>query len=97
MVVGTDIAELLMKGRSKIGALRPSSVCSANSDAAAEDNPSEASNFPTSEVSNSSNSALKSEIVTNKFRDFLIYGSVKEALGKSHLALFGRLAAEPAS
>lgn len=80
MVVGTDIAELLMKNR-KSGIIRPSSVSSVNSDIGIDDNPSEASNVPNSEVSNSSNSILKNEVVTNKFRDFLIYGSVKEALG----------------
>lgn len=79
MVVGTDIAELLMKNR-KFGTVRPSSVSSVNSDIVADDNPSEASNIPISEMSNSSNSGLKNEVVTNKFRDFLIYGSVKEAL-----------------
>lgn len=84
MVVGTDIAELLMKNRKCGGIPRPMSVSSVNSDAGIDDNnPSDASNIPISEVSNSSNTNLKNEVVTNKFRDFLIYGSVKEALGKT--------------
>lgn len=87
MVVGTDIAELLMKHR-KIGITRPLSVSSANSDVGIEDNPSDASNIPISEASNSSNSILKNEVVTNKFRDFLIYGSVKEALGTNSISCY---------
>lgn len=34
------------------------------------------------EVVNSTQSNLKEEVVTNKFRELLIYGSEKEALGK---------------
>lgn len=81
MVVGTDIAELLMKNHKSAFGMRPSSVASVNSDIGVDDNPSDASNIPVSEISTSSNSLLKNEVVTNKFRDFLIYGSVKEALG----------------
>lgn len=79
MVVGTDIAELLMKDRKQQNSRR-ASVVSNSSSVVAE--PSEASNIPISETNSSSMSILKEEIVTNKFREYLIYGSEKEALGK---------------
>lgn len=81
MVVGTDIAELLMKNRGAISIARPASVASISSSGVAADEPSETSNAPASEASNSSNTGLKEEVVTNKFREYLIYGSGKEALG----------------
>lgn len=81
MVVGTDIAELLMKNRGALSMARPASVTSISSSGVAADDPSEISNAPAFEVSNSLNTGLKEEVVTNKFREYLIYGSGKEALG----------------
>lgn len=84
MVVGTDIAELLMKEQNQDGNLRPASVGSNVSSAIIEANtPSEASNVQSSEINNASvtSSGLKEEFITNKFREYLIYGSGKEALG----------------
>nr|CAH7728124.1 unnamed protein product [Callosobruchus chinensis] len=79
MVVGTDIAELLLKNR-RVTPPRPSSVLSTTSSNAAEGNlNSEASNNPVSE-SHSIQSLMKEEEVTNKFREYLLYGSGKEAL-----------------
>nr|CAI5859844.1 unnamed protein product [Callosobruchus analis] len=79
MVVGTDIAELLLKNR-RVTPPRPPSVLSTTSSNAAECNlNSEASNNPLSE-SHSIQSLLKEEEVTNKFREYLLYGSGKEAL-----------------
>lgn len=81
MVVGTDIAELLLKNKTDVPP-RPSSVIS-NISSAGEVNPtSEASNHQASETNGSTLSILKEEEVTNKFREFLLYGSGKEALGK---------------
>lgn len=69
MVVGADIAELLLKNRSLDVAQRPPSVIS-----------SVGSNIPEGETSEPI-TTLKEEEITNKFRDYLLYGSVKEALG----------------
>lgn len=77
MVVGTDIAELLMKDRAQ-ECVRPSSVNSTASSAVVE---TDGSNMQSLDVVNTASSALKEEIVTNKFREYLIYGSEKEALG----------------
>lgn len=82
MVVGTDIAELLLKNKTDVPP-RPSSVISNLSNSAGEANAtSEASNHQISETNGSTLSVLKEEEVTNKFREFLLYGSGKEALGK---------------
>ncbi|CAH1974224.1 unnamed protein product [Acanthoscelides obtectus] len=79
MVVGTDIAELLLKNR-RVAPPRPPSVLSTTSSNAAEANlNSEASNNAVSK-SQSVQSLLKEEEVTNKFREYLLYGSGKEAL-----------------
>ncbi|KAJ8938476.1 hypothetical protein NQ318_004116 [Aromia moschata] len=75
MVVGTDIAELLLKNKPEVPA-RPSSVISSEM------------SMPllklvttcTLEKAGSTQSVLKEEEVTNKFREFLLYGSGKEAL-----------------
>lgn len=85
MVVGADIAELLMKENSSLNSGgRPSSVVSSVGSENLDGGVSEASNLQNSEVINSSsNSILKEEIVTNKFREYLIHGSCKEALGKN--------------
>lgn len=71
MVVGADIAELLMKDRNTESILpRPASVAS-NSSGVVE--VSEGSTEPAS-------SQLKEEYVTRKFREYLLYGSVQQAL-----------------
>ncbi|CAH0559554.1 unnamed protein product [Brassicogethes aeneus] len=83
MVVGTDIAELLLKeNKSREGLVRPSSVLSSISSAAGDNNlHSEASNQPNSEaISGSMQSVMKEEEITLKFREYLLYGSCKEAL-----------------
>ncbi|KAJ8927811.1 hypothetical protein NQ314_019693 [Rhamnusium bicolor] len=80
MVVGTDIAELLLKNKTEAPA-RPSSVISSISSVTGEVNPtSEVNNHPVSENTSSTQSVLKEEEVTNKFREFLLYGSGIEAL-----------------
>lgn len=77
MVVGTDIAELLLKNRETVG--RPSSVLSNISNNQNETNLiTETGNMSASV--GSLNSVLKEEEVTNKFREYLLYGSGKEAL-----------------
>lgn len=82
MVVGTDIAELLLKSRNSEPIRRPSSVLSNTSSNVGERNEvSEASNQPVSDLG-STQSILKEEEVTKKFREFLLYGSCQEALGK---------------
>ncbi|KYB25047.1 hypothetical protein TcasGA2_TC002065 [Tribolium castaneum] len=70
MVVGADIAELLLKNRTQDGVQRAPSVIS-----------SVGSNTVESETKeNQPIAVLKEEEITNKFRDYLLYGSVKEAL-----------------
>lgn len=62
---------------------RPSSVLSSVGSENLEGGVSETSNLQNSDAINSSStSVLKEEIVTNKFREYLIHGSCKEALGK---------------
>ncbi|XP_049821203.1 protein transport protein Sec16A-like isoform X4 [Aethina tumida] len=82
MVVGTDIAELLLKNKNHENNVRPSSVLSNISSAAGDTNVvSEASNHQNSDaISGSTHSVLKEEEVTEKFREYLLYGSCKEAL-----------------
>lgn len=82
MVVGTDIAELLLKNRRDPGTQRPSSVISNVSSSVDVEPISESSNHHDNNVSVPS--IVKEEEVTNKFRDFLLYGSCQEALGKNH-------------
>lgn len=74
MVVGTDVAELLMKDRKQEQSGRASVGSNASSALG------EAGNTPLSETNASSTSIVKDEVVTSKFREFLIYGSGKEAL-----------------
>lgn len=92
MVVGTDIAELLMKGRKGDTNLRPPSVAS-NSSGVVE--ASDISGMGPDSINCNSNSSLKEEYVTNKFREYLLYGSGKEALGmfirKNHILNFHQL------
>jgi hypothetical protein len=72
MVVGADIAELLLRNRSQEVAQRPPSVVSSVGSNVVE---------PESvETSNGSTTNLKEEEITNKFREYLLYGSGKEAL-----------------
>lgn len=75
--MGTDIAELLMKNRKQELSRRPSvnsSTSSLNVESTRDNNVSHRSDV-------SGGSLLKEEIVTSKFRECLIYGSGKEALG----------------
>ncbi|KAK5649877.1 hypothetical protein RI129_000906 [Pyrocoelia pectoralis] len=78
MVVGTDIAELLMKDK-KQEYSRKASVTSNSSGLVEPTAPSE-QNMQACDLTGSSASILKEEVVTNKFRELLIYGSEKEAL-----------------
>ncbi|XP_076251335.1 endoplasmic reticulum export factor secretory 16 isoform X3 [Rhynchophorus ferrugineus] len=82
MVVGTDIAELLLKNQSTEAPPRSSSVLSnTSSNAAVEKNDN--SDYPPqhgSSESGSTHSVMKEDEVTRKFREYLLYGSCKEAL-----------------
>lgn len=79
MVVGTDIAELLMKESKQEVSYRPPSVTSnASNDADLQDR-----NIPNFDESTTT-PAMKEEFVTNKFREHLIHGSGKEALGNNN-------------
>lgn len=84
MVVGTDIAELLMKDSSQ-DTTRPLSVNSNASSAIIDGiTPLDGASMQSSgEAASRSVAAsdLKEDVVTNKFREYLIYGSGKEALG----------------
>lgn len=78
MVVGTDIAELLMKDSRQEVSYRPPSV---TSNASNDPDLQERNNIQNFDESVNSTPALKEEFVTNKFREYLINGSGKEALG----------------
>ncbi|XP_057668729.1 uncharacterized protein LOC130901379 isoform X3 [Diorhabda carinulata] len=81
MVVGADIAELLLKNKGEIPVPRPSSATSNLSSNNGELNPSsESGNQHKSDLTGSLISVMKEEEITNKFRDFLLYGSGQEAL-----------------
>ncbi|ERL85134.1 hypothetical protein D910_02556, partial [Dendroctonus ponderosae] len=81
MVVGTDIAELLLKDRVGGLAPRPASALSTSSSNVLEKNEiSAVVNQPASE-NGSTQSVLKEEEVTRRFREYLLYGSCQEALG----------------
>lgn len=82
MVVGADIAELLLKNRrdSPIPQRSSSVVSNVSSSAEVEPN-SESSNHPGNV--DGIQSVLKDEDVVHRFREFLLYGSGQEALGKS--------------
>lgn len=76
MVVGTDIAELLMKNRNTED-FRRESISSSSSNQQLE---------VTQETINENMRSspgihYKEEYITDKFREYLIYGSGKEALG----------------
>ncbi|XP_050306362.1 uncharacterized protein LOC126743361 isoform X3 [Anthonomus grandis grandis] len=80
MVVGTDIAELLLVNNTNQPVARPASALSASSSIVEEKNEvSESSNQPVSEHG-STISILKEEEVTKRFREHLLYGSCQEAL-----------------
>lgn len=83
MVVGTDIAELLLKNRQDPIPQRPSSVIS-NVSSSADVEPNSA-NKQTSNI-DGVQSVHKEEDITNRFREFLLYGSGQEALGKIRCA-----------
>lgn len=78
--MGADIAELLLKNRGEHIPLRSSSVISNASSSADVEPNSELSNQPGN--SDAVHSTLKEEEVTSRFREFLLYGSGQEALGK---------------
>lgn len=80
MVVGTDIAELLLRNKGEQTTQRPASVISNVSSSADLDLKSETSNQPSNE---GKQTTLKEEDITNRFREFLLYGSAQEALGKN--------------
>ncbi|KAK9872597.1 hypothetical protein WA026_018729 [Henosepilachna vigintioctopunctata] len=80
-VVGTDIAELLLKNQAE-HLIRPSSVLSNISTNTGDIQAvSESSNPLGSEgLTGNSGPILKEEEITNKFREYLLYGSGQEAL-----------------
>lgn len=78
MVVGADIAELLLKSRKTEVRPRPSSVVSSVGSNHGESGIEIHKTSPETNLTN----ILKEEEVTSKFREYLLYGSVKEALGK---------------
>ena len=83
MVVGADIAELLVKGHGHESPTRPLSVTSNTSSAINEVNTASEISY-VQNLDNQNNTAMspiKEEFVTNKFREYLLYGSGKEALG----------------
>ncbi|XP_044761083.1 protein transport protein Sec16B isoform X2 [Coccinella septempunctata] len=81
-VVGTDIAELLLKNKTESLPARPSSVLSNISSTAGDAQATSEASLP--QVSDGGNfssmSSLKEEEITNKFREYLLYGSEQEAL-----------------
>lgn len=93
MIVGTDIAELLLRnGENSDG---DDSLSASGIDHRAQSTPSpapsagsrtsSASATGVASVMNSSSvqqTKLSESEITNKFREFLLYGSTKEALGK---------------
>lgn len=83
MVVGTDIAELLLKNKKENYPPRPASTVSSIGSNLGEPNSISESNNRL-EAIGSVQSVLKEDEVTNKFRDFLLYGSGQEALGISN-------------
>ncbi|CAG9858230.1 unnamed protein product [Phyllotreta striolata] len=80
MVVGADIAELLLKSKRELPPVRPSSTVSSIGSQSGEANPSSEGGNAVSDNAGSVHSILKEEEITNKFREFLLYGSGKEAL-----------------
>lgn len=81
MVVGTDIAELLLKNKEEHIPPRSASVISNVSSSADVDPNSESRNQCGN--NDTAQTVLKEEEVTNTFREYLLYGSGQEALGKS--------------
>ncbi|XP_044731095.1 uncharacterized protein LOC123294083 isoform X3 [Chrysoperla carnea] len=95
VVVGTDIAELLMRNASRQNSnastnSRRESIVSSVSSLPEEipsvavpdtdDNPPTSSTFKQTNGTNSKGNAFNETYLTNKFREYLIYGSGKEAL-----------------
>ncbi|GJQ86246.1 hypothetical protein Trydic_g8945 [Trypoxylus dichotomus] len=78
MVVGTDIAELLMKNHNQENVRPVSASSNASSEVVEGVSPSDGSNLQSTEVLNAP--SVPKEEVTDKFREYLIYGSGKEAL-----------------
>lgn len=93
MIVGTDIAELLMKNGENSEA-DDSWSASGGADLRAQSTPSpapsggsrtsSASATPAVQMNTSfiQQTKLSESEITNKFRDFLLYGNTKEALGE---------------
>ncbi|XP_045460644.1 protein transport protein Sec16B isoform X2 [Harmonia axyridis] len=81
-VVGTDIAELLLKNRTENLPVRPASVLSNISSTTGDVQAVSETSLPqvSEGVNFGSMSLLKEEEVTNKFREYLLYGSEQEAL-----------------
>lgn len=81
MVVGTDIAELLMKNRTAESSRRQSM-----SSASSTQHLDTAGDHTTDQGARVSPAMhYKEDYITDKFREFLIYGSGKEALGMFHI------------
>ncbi|KAL1505990.1 hypothetical protein ABEB36_005430 [Hypothenemus hampei] len=78
-VVGADIAELLLKNRPSEPIHRPSSVLSTTSSNLGDKQEISETVQPLSEQG-STQSVLKEDEVTRKFREYLLYGSCQEAL-----------------
>lgn len=94
MIVGTDIAELLLRNGESCDP-EDSWCASSGTDRRAQSTPSPApsggsrtSSASATQVNQSTNSIntqltkLSEAEITNKFREFLLYGNTKEALGK---------------
>lgn len=76
MVVGTDIAELLMKNRNTEDFCRESVSSSSSTQQL------DVTQETTTEATRSSPGIhYKEDYITDKFREYLLYGSGKEALG----------------
>lgn len=87
MVVGTDIAELLLKNKDEfpyehqLNNQKPLDNDNNSRDSAESD--AKQSNEDTSSTGNLSDVSLGETEITDKFRNFLLYGSIAEALGKN--------------
>lgn len=88
MVVGTDIAELLIKNASSTPVTSSRRASAASSVNSLHEEPPQLDLTDDTSIQNISQPANQSKsqnfnetYVTNKFREYLIYGSGKEALG----------------
>lgn len=84
MVVGTDIAELLLKNKEEFpyehlsNSLKSSDQSSGHSDTELKQTNEDNS----SDGNQSEELSLSEADITDKFRNFLLYGGINEALGK---------------